>query len=102
MPHQKSARPWFLYIIENKHGHLYTGITLDWQRRFKEHSSNSVKCAKALKGKGPLTLKFCAQLECQKSAMQAEIWLKKQSRAKKLQLIASKLSLPFSHNLLSF
>ncbi len=97
MQAQKSARPWFLYIIETKHDQLYTGVTLDWQRRFEEHNTGSVKCAKALRGKGPLTLRFCAKLNCQKSAMQAEIWMKKQVRIKKLQIINGKTALPYTH-----
>lgn len=97
MPQQKSVTPWFLYVIETKYQHLYTGITLDWQRRFNEHKSNSAKSAKALKGKGPLTLRFCVQFEDRTSAMQCEIWLKKQNRKTKINIIEKRLTLPFSY-----
>jgi hypothetical protein len=33
---------------------LYTGITIDLDRRFAEHQSQGKKCAKYLKGKSPL------------------------------------------------
>ncbi|MBN4078167.1 GIY-YIG nuclease family protein, partial [Nitrospina gracilis] len=42
---------WHLYLIRTKLGHLYTGITQDVQRRFKEHEEGGVKAAKSLKGK---------------------------------------------------
>ena len=42
---------WHLYLIRTKLGHLYTGITQDVQRRFKEHQEGGVKAAKSLKGK---------------------------------------------------
>jgi putative endonuclease len=104
--HQKSVKTpknqnsWFLYVIETKYKHLYTGISLDWQRRFEEHISNSPKCAKALKGKGPLSLQYCIELPDQRTAMQAEIWLKKQSKANKLAIITQAKDLPFVHSII--
>ncbi len=86
-------------MIETKYQQIYTGITLDWQRRFEEHCSSSNKCAKALKGKGPLTLKYCINLADRRTAMQAEIWIKKQSKAKKQQIIQQKLPLPFEYSI---
>lgn len=97
MSSDKPATPWYLYIIETKYQHLYTGISTDWQRRFNEHNTNSPKCAKALKGKGPLTIKYCIKLADRRTAMQAEIWLKKQQRPQKLAIINQKCELPFKH-----
>ena len=91
---------WFLYVIETKYKHLYTGISLDWQRRFEEHSRDSPKCAKALKGKGPLSLQYCIELPDQRTAMQAEIWFKKQSKANKLAIINQAKNLPFVHSII--
>lgn len=31
--------PWFVYILECVNGRLYTGITIDIERRFKEHKA---------------------------------------------------------------
>jgi putative endonuclease len=93
----KPTKPWYLYIIETKYQTWYTGITTDWQRRYEEHASNSVKSAKALKGKGPLTLIFCIQLDDHSSALKAEIWLKKQSKANKHEVVNKILKIPFHH-----
>ena len=97
MPTKKSVAPWYLYVVKTKYQHLYTGITLDWKRRFDEHNSNSAKCAKALKGKGPLSLLYCIKLPNRRTAMQAEIWLKKQSKTKKLDIVTHNIQLPFEH-----
>lgn len=97
LPTKKSAKPWFLYIIRNKLEQHYTGIALDWERRFYEHQQNGIKCAKSLKGKGPLKLCQVWQLPNQKLAMQAEIWLKKQNKTKKIKLICEPATLPFEH-----
>lgn len=102
MPSIKSVAPWYLYVIETKYKHLYTGITTDWQRRFIEHSSSSAKSAKALKGKGPLTIVYCIKLTDRRTAMQAEIWLKKQQKSRKQAIVNLQSELPFEHTLVEF
>ena len=36
---------WHLYLIRTNQGHLYTGVTQDVQRRFKEHQEGGLKAA---------------------------------------------------------
>jgi putative endonuclease len=96
---EKSASPWYLYIVETKYKHFYTGISKDWQRRFEEHCSDGVKTAKALRGKGPLRIVFCTELHNQRSALQAEVWVKKQTKKVKVALINNQLAMPFEHRL---
>ena len=85
---------WHLYIIENKLGQLYTSITKDVEKRFQEHQSSGPKAAKALKGKGPLQLKFQHPIPSHSQALKAEMWVKKQSKANKIRLIENRLELP--------
>ncbi|WP_240615573.1 GIY-YIG nuclease family protein [Alteromonas facilis] len=85
---------WWVYMIENNRGHLYTGITTDVERRFKEHCSNSAKSAKALRGKDPLTLKFSQMIGNRSQASKVEIWIKKQTRTTKLAIIRGQGSIP--------
>lgn len=87
MPQNKSAKPWFLYIIQCANGHFYTGITTDIARRFSEHQSGGVKAAKYLKGKGPLLLVYQESLSCRSTATKREMAIKKLSRDKKVSLI---------------
>lgn len=100
MNQKKSDKPWFIYLIKNKLNQLYCGISVDVSRRFFEHASNSPKCAKALKGKGPLVLMFCAQVGSQSDALKLERWLKKQTRECKDRLIAGSSKLPSDYELL--
>lgn len=94
MNHQKSVKPWFIYLVKNKLNQLYAGISVDPQRRFFEHASNGPKCARALKGKGPLQLMYCAQLGSHSDALKAEIWIKKQTRKTKDAIIAQQKTVP--------
>ncbi|WP_051536946.1 GIY-YIG nuclease family protein [Shewanella marina] len=78
---------WFLYMIETRQGHLYTGITTDVARRFEEHQSDPKKGAKYLRGKGPLTLVYQMACADRSGASKLEIAIKKLSRQQKLALI---------------
>jgi len=83
---------WYLYIVQNKFGHLYTGITTDVTRRVAQHDSG--RGAKALKGKGPITLLWSGYIGDRSHASKAEYWLKSLSRAQKFAFISGTLCLP--------
>jgi len=74
---------WYVYMIRCADSSLYTGITNDLARRFKEHSMQTKKCAKYLRGKGPLKLVFQLCVENKSAALRLEIKLKKLSKAEK-------------------
>lgn len=100
MPEDNAVRPWFLYMIKTATGSLYTGISTNVVRRFDEHRSQSKKTAKALRGRAPLTLVYCAALSNHTDALKAELWVKKQSRFHKQQIVALGLTVPFEHRLI--
>ena len=77
---------WFVYIIQSEKGHLYTGITTDVERRFKEHS-NSKKGAKYFRGKVPVEVVYRKTFKDRSSASKYEFLIKKMARADKLKLI---------------
>ncbi len=77
---------WFVYIIQNEKGHLYTGITTDVERRFKEHS-NSKKGAKYFRGSIPVEVVFTKKFKDRSSASKYECVVKKMARSEKLKLI---------------
>ncbi|GAC35295.1 GIY-YIG nuclease family protein [Paraglaciecola polaris] len=89
-------QPWFLYIIENKYQHYYTGICKDLDKRFTQHYTSGPLCAKALRGKGPLTMIYAVGLTDHSTALKMEIWVKKLTKAKKVQLVSGSLSSPFN------
>lgn len=80
-----NSNAWFLYIIRCKGGVLYTGITIDVQRRFKQHESG--KGAKFLRGKAPLELVYQKKIGNQSEALKMEVHVKKLSKQKKEEMI---------------
>lgn len=85
--------PWHLYIVRTNHGHLYTGVTQDVARRFREHQQGGQKAAKYLRGKGPLKLVFQQEIGSKSSALKAESAIKKLSKQQKENLTKDGLSL---------
>lgn len=77
---------WFIYMVRTASGLLYTGISTDPLRRLRQHQSG--KGARALRGKGPLTLAWQQTVGEKGTALRLEYRLKQQSKAFKEQLIS--------------
>ena len=84
---------WHLYMIRCAKGTLYTGITTDVERRFREHSSGSGKGARYLRGRGPLELVFHAGMPSQTMALKMEARVKKLARQRKEALVCGNITL---------
>jgi putative endonuclease len=69
---------------------LYTGITTDVKRRFKEHNTQGPKCAKSLRGKTPLRLVFFQQIGHKSEALKLEYRIKQLTKLDKESLIKTK------------
>ncbi len=81
---------WSVYMVRTRQGHLYTGVAKDVSKRFQEHSSQGPKCAKYLRGKGPLKLVFHQVIGNRSKAQSVETALKALSKATKLDIIKHK------------
>ncbi|GLR64232.1 GIY-YIG nuclease family protein [Marinospirillum insulare] len=92
MPSQAKAN-WYLYLVEQASGALYTGITRDLERRFAEHQANNHKTARSLRGKGPLKLVFSCPVASHSQALKLEYKIKKLPRNKKLAIISGEFDL---------
>jgi len=79
---------WVVYIIRCDDGSLYTGITTDLERRFKEHQGQR-RGARYFNGRKPQDVVFCERGHDRSSACQREAAIKKLSRAEKLSLVGS-------------
>ncbi len=88
---ERAAQNWSVYLIRNNRNALYCGVTNDVERRFKQHQNG--KGAKALKGKGPLSLEWTMDVDSKVVAMRAEYFIKRLTKNKKELLVASKASL---------
>lgn len=78
---------WLVYIIKCDDGSLYTGITTNLDRRFKQHASK--RGAKYFRGRCPLEVVYVEQGHSRRSATQREIRIKALKHQEKLSLIAS-------------
>lgn len=76
---------YFVYILECEDGSLYTGITTDLERRFKEHQegigSHYTKAKKAKK------IMYSEECSDRSSASKRELEVKKWPRNKKIEMI---------------
>lgn len=76
---------WHLYILRCRDNTLYTGITTDVEKRLEAHRSG--KGAKYTRGRVPLELVYRETCGSHSEALKRELWVKKLSREKKLELI---------------
>lgn len=93
VPYKPSVNEWSLYMVKTRLNTLYTGITTNVERRFKEHSGDSKRAAKYLKGKGPLELVWHEVVGSKSDALVLEYRIKKLTRHQKLRLIEGNLRL---------
>jgi putative endonuclease len=77
---------WQLYIILCTDNSLYTGITTDIERRFRQHAEG--RGARYFRGRGPRRVVFLESGHCRSTASRREMEIKKMHRAEKRRLIA--------------
>ncbi|MGM8851646.1 GIY-YIG nuclease family protein [Salinicola halophyticus] len=75
------SRQWYLYLVEMANGALYTGITTDVARRVDQHARG--RGARALRGKGPLTLRHAQVVGNHSDALKLEASIKRLSAESK-------------------
>jgi putative endonuclease len=101
---KSSATPWQVYILECSDGTLYTGVTVDLERRVMEHNGeegkggkggkssgkggkSSGKGAKYTRARRPVSLVYSCAMEGRSEATKEEWRIKQLSRGEKLELI---------------
>ena len=84
----KGNADWFVYLIRCADGSLYTGISTDVERRFKEHQGGGRKGAKYLRGRGPLKLTYQRRIGAHPAALAEERAIKRLKKREKEALIA--------------
>jgi len=88
-------RQWYLYLIEMASGALYTGITTDVARRFEQHARG--RGARALRGKGPLSLRHAQPVVSHSEALKLEAAIKRLSAADKRRWIERQAVSSYCH-----
>jgi len=88
-----AAGDWWLYVICADQRILYTGVTTDVERRYREHLQGGARCAKALRGCRHLELVFRAHIGDKARAHSLERRFKHLSRARRQAVIAGRIAL---------
>lgn len=78
---------WQLYLVRTRSGSLYAGISTDPQRRLRQHQGELTGGARALRGKGPLSLVWTFAAQNRSHASTLEYQLKQLKKADKERLI---------------
>ena len=76
---------WSVYIVLCNDGSLYTGISTDVERRFRQHQTG--KGAKFFRSRQPVSIAFQETGHDKSSATSREREIKKMSRRDKLSLV---------------
>lgn len=78
----------YVYIVRCNDNSLYTGWTVDIEKRMKTHNEgNGPQAAKYTKARRPVTLVYYEEFESKSEAMKRECAIKKMPKAKKEALI---------------
>ena len=78
---------WCVYVLRCADGTLYTGVTTDLARRFKQHNAGTA--SKYTRSRRPVVLVYREPTKSHGAALRREIAIKKLSRAAKDALVAS-------------
>ncbi|MFT4628900.1 MAG: putative endonuclease [Arenicella sp.] len=78
---------WFTYILRCADDSLYTGITIDLNRRLDEHNTDNKKGARYTRARRPVNLVYQQVCEDRASAGRLEYQLKNLNRKQKLALL---------------
>lgn len=76
----------FLYILQCADKTLYTGITVDVERRVREHNTSGLG-AKYTRGRRPVKLVYAKKFRNRSAASKVERRLKLLTRSEKLELL---------------
>lgn len=79
----------YIYILKCKDNSLYTGITTDIKRRLRQHAGVIRGGAKYTRSHKVLSVEALWETDSQSAARKLECALKKLTKIKKLELIAS-------------
>jgi putative endonuclease len=82
-----TAAIWHIYILDCD-GRLYTGISVDPQRRLAEHRAGAGRGARFTRGAERIEMRYQLALDSRSEALRIEYRIKRLSRAAKLALIA--------------
>lgn len=79
---------WWVYMVRSRSGKLYTGISTDPERRFREHCGEGGRGARFFRGDPAEAIVYREPAENRSIASQREAAIKKLRRSEKAALIS--------------
>lgn len=79
-------KPWYVYILKCSDNTLYTGVTVDVERRVNEHNHDNKLGAKYTRVRRPVKVVYQEELETRSLAGKREAAIKKLTRTNKNKL----------------
>lgn len=79
---------YYFYILRCSGNSLYCGVTIDLERRVKEHNSDNSKASRYTRARRPVELVYTEEYQDLKSAMRREAQVKKWPKVKKEFLVS--------------
>ncbi len=84
---------WYLYMVRCADGSVYTGVSTDVERRWKEHQRGGSRAARYLRTRRPVDLIFSAMIGDKGAALRAEHAIKRLEKQRKEALAAGAVAL---------
>ncbi len=84
---------WHLYMVRCADGSVYTGVSTDVERRWKEHQRGGSRAARYLRTRRPVDLIFSAMIGDKSAALRAEHAIKQLAKQQKEALAGGALAL---------
>lgn len=81
---------WQVYVLHCKDDSLYTGITVDLDRRLEEHNFDDKKAARYTRARRPVKLLHSQPCDSRSDASKLESSLKRMSRKQKIAWLRNK------------
>jgi putative endonuclease len=87
----ETTKPWFIYILRCADNSLYTGITLDVDKRLDQHNGIDKNGAKYTKARRPVQLVYQETSHSRSEACKREYAIKSLCKSEKESLILASL-----------
>jgi putative endonuclease len=78
---------WCVYMTRGSDGSLYTGVSIDVERRIRQHNGEGKRGAKSLRSRRPVVCVYRQEFPTRSEALKRELEIKKMKRGEKVLLL---------------